>query len=151
MENLTIAGHHCPGTAPDGAAVVVEAGSIASFRNTILWGNSREFLTLSGGSFSIAHSITQQSGTGNFLADPLFADPAGGDYHLRSSHGRYTPNGWINDPISSPAIDAGDPASAYALEPQPNGGRINLGAYGNTLQASRSASADAIFADGFDP
>ncbi|MBX3724508.1 MAG: hypothetical protein KF823_01145 [Xanthomonadales bacterium] len=151
MENLTIAGHLCPGTAPDGAAVVIEAGSTASFRNTILWGNTREFLTLSGGSFSIVHSLTQQAGTGNLLADPLFADPAGGDYHLRSAHGRYTPGGWVSDLVTSPAIDAGDPASAFSLEPLPNGGRINLGAYGNTPQASRSAGGDLIFANGFDP
>jgi hypothetical protein len=37
----------------------------------------------------------------------------------------------------SPCIDKGDPASAYADEPPNNGGRINLGADGNTREASR--------------
>ena len=36
------------------------------------------------------------------------------------------------------AIDAGDPASDVGVEPLPNGERINLGAYGGTLQASKS-------------
>lgn len=150
FENLTIADHLCPGTAPDGATVVVEAGSVASFRNTIVWNNTREFATLSGGSFSISHSLTGQPGPGNFLADPLFADAAGGDHHLRSAGGRHTPGGWVVDADTSPAIDAGDPASPFALEPQPNGGRINLGAWGNTAEASRSAGIDLVFAYGFD-
>lgn len=38
----------------------------------------------------------------------------------------------------SPCIDAGDPNSPYLLEPQPNGGRINIGTYGNTTAASKS-------------
>lgn len=38
----------------------------------------------------------------------------------------------------SPAIDAGDPASAYSNEPTPNGRRVNLGFYGNTPWASCS-------------
>lgn len=40
----------------------------------------------------------------------------------------------------SPAIDAGDPSSAYALEPAPNGGRINLGHDGDTAEATTSPS-----------
>ena len=45
------------------------------------------------------------------------------DYHLK---------------VNSPCIDAGDPASEYGNEPVPNGGRINLGAYGNTSEATCS-------------
>jgi hypothetical protein len=33
-------------------------------------------------------------------------------------------------------VDAGDPASDYSKEPQPNGGRINMGAYGGTAEAT---------------
>ena len=47
----------------------------------------------------------------------------------------------INDEAQAPCIDAGDPASAYANEPAPNGGRINLGCYGNTAHASKSGDA----------
>jgi hypothetical protein len=89
--------------------------------------------------------------------DPQFADLAGGDLHLKSNGrvslpagtggGRYDPEtnlppldpaAWAVDSVTSPGIDAGDPASAYAKEPAPSGGRVNLGAYGNTEQASAS-------------
>ncbi len=68
----------------------------------------------------------EDAGVGNISGYPYFADPEAGDYHLRS---------W------SPCVDAGDPASDFSNEPQPNGGRINMGAYGNTPEAA-SASAD---------
>ncbi len=62
-------------------------------------------------------------GEGNIDADPLFTDIINGDFHLLAG---------------SPCIDAGDPGSEFALEPEPNGGRINMGAYGGTPQASLS-------------
>ena len=61
------------------------------------------------------------------LDDPLFLDVAGDDYHLT--------------PLLSSSIDAGDPASPCGQEPSPNGGRIDLGAYGNTTQAAASPQA----------
>ena len=39
---------------------------------------------------------------------------------------------------NSPVIDAGDPASPFSLEPAPNGGRVNIGADGNTPSANPS-------------
>jgi predicted outer membrane repeat protein len=60
------------------------------------------------------------------------------DAHLQSASGRWTTSGRVSDGTWSPCIDKGNPASAYTLEPRPNGERINLGAYGNTVQASRS-------------
>ncbi|WP_256361458.1 hypothetical protein, partial [Methylomonas koyamae] len=40
--------------------------------------------------------------------------------------------------VQSAAIDRGRASDAYANEPAPNGGYINIGAYGNTAQAGRS-------------
>ncbi|HCO95571.1 MAG TPA: hypothetical protein DIU00_16750 [Phycisphaerales bacterium] len=79
---------------------------------------------------------------GNIDAEPLFADPENGDYHLKSQVGRWDPAGeiWIIDELTSPCIDAGDPNSPVADEPEPNGGRINMGAYGGTIEASKSHS-----------
>jgi predicted outer membrane repeat protein len=90
-------------------------------------------------------------------ADPLFANPGfwdangtlddpnddfwvKGDYHLKSQAGRWDPDSqsWVVDDVTSPCIDAGDPNSPVGLEPEPNGGRINMGAYGGTDQASKS-------------
>ncbi len=150
MENLTVADHPCPATVLDGAAVLVQDGSQVTVRNAIFRGNTRDFLAVDGGSFTVSWSITQAPGAGNFSADPLFADAAAGDYHLRSTVGRFTPGSWVMDAVTSPAIDAGDPVSDFTLETHPNGGRINLGAYGNTAEASRSAPTDRVFADGFE-
>jgi hypothetical protein len=63
-----------------------------------------------------------------------------GDYHLKSQAGRWDPvsKSWIVDDITSPCIDAGDPNSPVGDEPEPNGGRINMGAYGGTIEASKS-------------
>jgi hypothetical protein len=44
----------------------------------------------------------------------------------------------VKNAVHSPAIDAGDPASACDAEPLPNGRKVNLGAYGNTSVASLS-------------
>jgi hypothetical protein len=44
--------------------------------------------------------------------------------------------GWVKDDVNSPCLDAGDPNWPYALEPNPNGARVNMGAYGNTNEAS---------------
>ncbi|MEW5801636.1 MAG: outer membrane protein transport protein [bacterium] len=66
-------------------------------------------------------------GPGNFAADPCFADPNSENYRLLSS---------------SPCIDRGDPRSDYSYEPQPNGRRVNLGFYGNTLLAAPSLDSD---------
>jgi len=72
--------------------------------------------------------------------DPLFADPADGDYHLRSQAARWVPEakGWVNDGVTSPCIDAADPEAAFENEPEPNGGRTNMGAYGNGPHTSKS-------------
>ncbi|MCD6378702.1 MAG: hypothetical protein J7L99_07635, partial [Planctomycetes bacterium] len=72
--------------------------------------------------------------------DPLFADPSAGDFHLKSKAGRWSPKlrKWVQDDTSSPCIDAGDPTSNFSNEPLPNGGRVNIGAYGNTAEASKS-------------
>jgi len=74
------------------------------------------------------------------LAEPLFADSGGGDYHLRSKRGRYWPehNLWVLDDVTSPCIDGGDPNDYPADERMPNGGRVNMGAYGGTAYASMS-------------
>jgi MYXO-CTERM domain-containing protein len=39
-----------------------------------------------------------------------------------------------------PTTDHGDPADGYALEPLPNGARVNMGAFGNTATAELSES-----------
>ena len=85
--------------------------------------------------------IAASAYSNRITGDPLFADATSGDYHLKSTEARWNGSTWVTDAVASPCIDAGDPASAYENEPAPNGGRINLGCYGNTVEASKSGNA----------
>jgi hypothetical protein len=78
--------------------------------------------------------------------DPMFASAANGNFHLQSSAGRWLAEtgSWTNDVATSPLIDAGDPLADFAAEVPPNGGRANLGRYGNTAEASRTPTNGAL-------
>lgn len=90
--------------------------------------------------------VNQPAEGDNLQVDPLFVDPNAGDFHLLSQAGRWDPIGavWIEDYTTSPCIDAGDPASPVGHEPGPNGGRINLGAFGGTVEAGKSYSVEPV-------
>jgi hypothetical protein len=101
-------------------------------------------------------------GGGNIDDDPCFADPGhwahkddpnlvveqndpnklwvNGDYHLKSQAGRWDPSAgdWVLDDVVSLCIDAGDPMTPIGAEPCPNGGIVDIGAYGGTSEASKS-------------
>lgn len=115
--------------------------------NCILWGSTREAIRGSTsevieGPASVSYSDVEGGwlGEGNINAAPYFVDPNNGDYHLKSQDGRWdqASESWVIDETSSPCIDAGDPNDPVGLERFPNGGRINMGAYGGTPEASLS-------------
>jgi cysteine-rich repeat protein len=99
-----------------------------SLNNNCFWNNSSDFGNVG-------------SGTNNVIADPLFVNLAGNDYHLKSTGGHYSNGSWVVDAVTSPCIDKGDPAAPFDLEPAPNGGRANIGRYGDTIQASKTPGA----------
>jgi hypothetical protein len=118
-----------------------------------VWGNSAgnywEFfgvLSYDGSGWSVSRPFKPEPGTCEINQAPLFTNPTNNDYHLRSQAGRWDPDTktWIQDDVTSPGIDAGDPASAIGLEPFPNGGIINMGAYGGTEQASKSYFGEPV-------
>jgi hypothetical protein len=82
----------------------------------------------------------QRGGTGNIGADPLFVAPDQNDFHLKSQAGHWDAASlaWVLDSVTSPCIDAGDPNTPVGQEPSPNGGRVNMGVYGGTCEASKS-------------
>lgn len=84
--------------------------------------------------------MTDPTGTnGNISLNPHFVKVELGRLYLKSSGGHWAPNGtWIADNFNSPCLDSGDPASDFANEPIPNGGRANMGAWGNTDRASKT-------------
>jgi len=75
--------------------------------------------------------------------DPLFASTGPGGYQLQSSAGSYHGGAWTADAADSPGIDIGDPLFDYGNEPAWNGGFVNVGAYGNTMLASKSQDTDS--------
>jgi hypothetical protein len=126
IENNTVFGNTAKGEGGGAHQFCYQSYTI---RNCIIWGNKSNDgrqLASQGKPTYCCIQGWRRGGTGNISAFPHFVDPEGGDYHLRS---------W------SPCIDAGDPASDFSKEPGPNGGVINMGAYGNTPQAA-SASQD---------
>ncbi len=120
-------------------------GAYLTVTSSILWDNDGTALTISNpADVSVTYSNIQgsYSGAGNLARDPLFASPANLDYHLKSTGGRYNPqNGaWVSDNTCSPCIDSGDWLESAEYEPPRNGDRINMGVYGGTAEASKSAA-----------
>ena len=120
----------------------------ATLLNCIFWGNkshSGQPWQVSGNNLAVDYCCIEGwtgglDGEGNTGADPCFADNANGDYRLKSQGGRWDANEgrWTRDEVTSPCIDAGDPMGPIGYEPFPNGGVINMGAYGGTAEASKS-------------
>ncbi|MCB0599283.1 MAG: right-handed parallel beta-helix repeat-containing protein, partial [Phaeodactylibacter sp.] len=112
--------------------------------NCIFWGNSSSIDNQSSNPV-VNYSIIQggHGGTGNLDEDPLFVDPAGGDFRLQPC---------------SPAVNAGDNAAVPAgittdLDGNPrfyNAGTVDMGAYeyqggpyaGNILYVNDDASGN---------
>jgi len=94
--------------------------------------------------------IYWQQNSGNdinsIVDDPFFANEAMGEYHLKSVSGRSLNGIWVTDAVHSAAIDVGAPFDSFIGETAPNGSRINIGAYGNTEQASRSRTSPWLYA-----
>jgi len=108
--------------------------------NSIIYGNG---IQITSSLAEVKYSNVQDGypGQGNIDADPFFVDADNGDYHLKSQAGRWdrASQSWITDQVTSPCIDAGDPGTPPGLEPSNNGGVINMGAFGGTIEASKSS------------
>ncbi len=78
-----------------------------SITGSILWDNSAwngpELYEMYTGGFSVTYSDVKGgcSGTGNINADPLFVDPANGDYHLQQDP--------CQPGVVNPCVDSGHP------------------------------------------
>ncbi|MCX5639090.1 MAG: hypothetical protein NTX52_15555, partial [Planctomycetota bacterium] len=116
--------------------------------NCILWDGGNEIFNGDGSKIDITYSDIKDGwlGEGNINTDPCFANLYCADYHLKSQAGRWDANEgrWTKDDVTSLCIDAGDPSSPIGLEPFPNGGIINMGAYGGTAEASKSYFGEPV-------
>lgn len=131
--NVTIADNKCDSGTGIGNAIWAQGkGTVVRVRNSILWNNGPSLFNLNqAAAVTIDFTLTQDDveGEGNFSEDPQFIAADRLDYRLRSGAG---------GGVHSPAIDRADLKSAFELEPTPNGGRANLGAFGNTGGAALS-------------
>lgn len=113
-------------------AVGVDVDGAASIRNTLVTANA--FGVSAGSSATIATTYSDvaentaadrrgvAAGEGDMVVAVQFV--AADDWRLAAAQG---------------TTDQGDPADPFDEEPQPNGGRINIGAFGNTPFAELSA------------
>jgi outer membrane protein assembly factor BamB len=117
-------------TIVDNAVAGVQSSGSAQARNNIVQGNGVGFL---GAIVSRYNDVSDgysgcSAGPGDRQSAVSFLDAPGGDYREQPQQA---------------SLDAGDPADDYSLEPALNGGRINMGAFGNTPLAATSLTAGA--------
>jgi len=160
LSQCTFTGNH----AGELGSTLYNSKSTAAATNCIFWDGP--FGVHDGDDSATTVNYSDLQGTrpvqGNIDADPCFAKPGywadrndpnivtepgdpnaiwiGGDYHLKSQAGRWEPNSeaWVQDDVTSQCIDAGDISSPIGNEPFPNGGIVNMGAFGGTTEASKS-------------
>ena len=122
----------------------------STIHSNIITGNRGYGINHTSGKVSLSHNNVWNNtksnynectaGPGDISVNPLFANPSKADFHLKSKAGRWNPKTkkWVKDNAQSPCIDAGDPKADFSQEPVPNEGRVNIGVYGNTKEASKS-------------
>ena len=151
--NLTVHGNHAGAI----GATFRFVNCPAVITNSILWDNRPGEIVVESGDdpvVSFSNVLGTWPGIGNTAINPDFAwpgywtaDPGNpqatwipGDYHLMSQSGRWDSDSltWVADGLTNACIDAGDPDRPFGHESFPNGRRVNMGAYGETAQASRS-------------
>jgi len=155
----------CPGYISNNIIAYNSANSIGGISGADGESSYNAFWLNEGGNFG--NGATR--GPGDIITEPFFVsngywDENGtpsknddiwidGDYHVTSEAGRWSrfDQSWVSDNITSPCIDAGgepdDPNSDWTGELWPHGKRINMGAYGGTIEASMSLSNAGNVAD----
>lgn len=124
----------------------IQLASNAVVRNNIIIRNGYGIYAETGLAPALSYNNIYGSATANYYGitaglndisfDVLFMDETNDDYREQSN---------------SVTIDMGDPADGWSQEPNPHGGRINMGAYGNTPYAAPSSPfhiATTVLSDG---
>lgn len=152
LENFIVTGVFAGIYCGNGSPTIKNVTSVRNGYGLAVWGNGSPTIINSifrgnsiadcfGGTASYSCVERGSPGEGNITDDPLFADIVHGDYHLLSERGRYHPSlqQWVLDDVTSPCIATGSPESDDSNERMPNGGRINMGAYGGLYNASMAS------------
>ena len=112
LVNVSISNNSSGGGGGYEGGGIICANSTPILINSILWNDSPQEIYILSGSATATYSNIEGgwAGEGNDNVDPLFVDPDNSDYHLQ---------------VTSPCIDAGDPASPY----DPDGTIADMGAF----------------------
>lgn len=98
-----------------------------TMQNSIIWDSYLFPFDNASVNFSVVDTLDSDTldilGDGNLGEDPIFIDPENLNLHLRTI---------------SPCVDGASVLSPYSGEPEPNGGRANMGAYANSIGATYS-------------
>lgn len=152
LENVVVCRANGPGVKTDGGVLElarvtiahcqrdgVDTAAAGSIVDALVFGNHGLGVNVrSGGAVTVAYSDVYDNflgawtgvtaGSGNVSVAAQFENEAQDDYRVLPGDS---------------TVDAGDPASPHAAEPAPNGGRVNIGAFGNTAWATLSLPAAA--------
>ncbi len=122
IENCTLVTNWNRGAVQDSQGLYVAGGTV-TVRNSILWGNGDEVV----GTATLRHSNIEDGDSvdvdGNLSENPLFVDPAGGDFRLQIR------------PVRSPSLNAGeyqiwmDGAADLDGNPRIQNKIVDMGAY----------------------
>lgn len=89
LVNVTIAQTECPNSSYGGALFIEiseadDAPCEVTVTRSILWGNNGDDVVSAGCNLTVTNSDTEQGvdGEGNISVDPMFVDPASGDFSL---------------------------------------------------------------------
>lgn len=158
VTNCTVVGNQASGLEGDGSSQFTAVNCIIAWNGTsgITAGSSATATSRYNNVYSNGKKNygDTEVGEGDMQENPWFAGNGfwsggvwhEGDYHLLSTVGRWDPDleSWVIDPIGSPCLDKGDPDMLFGDEPYPHGGRLNLGVYGGTVEASKSEGVKPI-------
>ncbi|HEY7375115.1 MAG TPA: PQQ-binding-like beta-propeller repeat protein [Polyangia bacterium] len=121
-----------------GNPTALHAAGATRLRNSLLSGNGTAEAADSAGALTSSYNdlfgngsdyVGTAAGTGDMSSVVTFAGVGGRDLRLTATQ---------------PSTDRGDPNDPVGAEPAPNGGRINLGAFGGTADAELTALSTAV-------
>ena len=117
------------------AGIAVRSAGAADVRDSLIMNNASGLVALTGGqvvsNYNDVHANDDNYTDVTAGAEDLdraveFVSSSTTDFHLNADQ---------------PTTDRGSPTDEWANEPAPNGGRVNLGAFGNTSEAELSPEA----------
>jgi outer membrane protein assembly factor BamB len=116
--------------------VGVRAGGTTRVRNTLIIGNDVGLAAAAAGLLTSRFDNVYRNRSDDYR------NVVAADSDLALAVAFDAPDSELRLQAAQPTTDKGDPADDFSAEPLPNGGRINIGAFGNTAFAELSATGE---------